>query len=98
MKKRGASPLFSYLRKIRCPFRDGNVCFGRFDKTRGRRGGYQDPNSGRIYVPLTVKDKTGAKFTYFVTVKFNQNVPSPDEWPTKRDWTKAEKGEQDEKI
>lgn len=44
-----------------------------------QRGGYQDPNNGRIYVPLTVKDKSGAKFTYFVAVKFNRDVPSPDE-------------------
>jgi len=51
-----------------------------------KNGGHIDPSSGQLYIPLTVKDKTGAKFVYFVTVKFNRDIFTPDEWPTKQDW------------
>ena len=51
-----------------------------------KNGGHIDPSNGQLYIPLTVKDKTGAKFVYFVTVKFNRDIFTPDEWPTKQDW------------
>lgn len=51
-----------------------------------KNGGHFDPATGQLYVPLTVRDKTGAKFTYFVSVKFNQPIFTPDEWPTKQNW------------
>ncbi len=51
-----------------------------------KNGGHIDPSSGQLYIPLTVKDKTGAKFVYFVTVRFNRDILAPDEWPTKQNW------------
>lgn len=53
-------------------------------------GGHYDPATGQTYVPVTVRDRSGAKFTYFVTVKFNRGIFKPDEWPTKRNWLSAE--------
>ena len=47
-------------------------------------GGYTDPQSGKMYVPLTVRDKTGARFVYVVGVKMNQPVLKQEEWPTKK--------------
>ncbi|MBO4643445.1 MAG: hypothetical protein J5716_02425 [Alphaproteobacteria bacterium] len=54
-----------------------------------KSGDEPDKQTGRLYVPLTVKDKTGAKFTYVVGVKINGSLPKPDEWPTKKNWKEA---------
>lgn len=56
-----------------------------------QNGGRYDAANGKLYIPLTVKDKTGAKFVYFVTVTFNREIFTPDEWPTRQDWENAEK-------
>lgn len=48
-----------------------------------------DKQTGKLYVPLTVKDKDGAKYTYVVGVKINGSLPKPDEWPTKKNWKEA---------
>lgn len=53
-------------------------------------GGHYDPATDQTYVPITIRDRGGAKFTYFVTVKFNRDIFKPDEWPTKRNWLSAE--------
>ena len=47
-------------------------------------GGYTDPQSGKMYVPLTVRDKTGAKFVYVVGIKMSAPLPKPEEWPTRK--------------
>ena len=54
-----------------------------------KSGAYTDPQSGKMYVPLTVKDKTGAKFIYVVGIKISRPVLKPDEWPTKKNWKNA---------
>ncbi len=53
-------------------------------------GSHYDPATGQTYMPVTVRDRGGAEFVYFVTVKFNRNIFKPDEWPTKRNWLSAE--------
>ena len=52
-------------------------------------GGYTDPQTGKMYVPLTVKDKTGAKYVYIVGVKMNQPLLKTEEWPTKKNRREA---------
>lgn len=54
-----------------------------------KEGGYTDPQSGKMYVPLTVRDKTGAKFVYVVGVKLNNQPMKPEEWPTKKNRSAA---------
>ncbi|MBR4126287.1 MAG: hypothetical protein IKR09_01755 [Alphaproteobacteria bacterium] len=54
-----------------------------------KNGGYIDPQTNRMYVPLTIKDKTGGKYVYVVGIKMNRSLPKPDEWPTKKNWQAA---------
>lgn len=49
-----------------------------------RNGGFIDAQTNRLYVPLTVKDQSGAKFVYLVGVKLNVPLMKPDEWPTRK--------------
>ena len=52
-------------------------------------GNYTDPQTGKIYIPLTVRDKTGAKYVYVVGIKINQPLLKQEEWPTKKNRQEA---------
>lgn len=54
-----------------------------------KTGGYTDPQTNRLYVPLTVKDKAGVKYVYVLGVKMNRPLLKSDEWPSKQNWRQA---------
>lgn len=54
-----------------------------------KNGGFVDPQTNKMYVPLTIKDKTGTKYVYVVGIKMNRQLKKPDEWPTKKNWKNA---------